>query len=451
MNGLVDRIVTVLYQESANVLPDVCERYGLDEGNIQEAFRSKTMYIERRLKNKDQLFLLDLSNRIIEDYGASAEELSNYVFKLSTTGLFEISEITRKNILNELYCYNIEGKQETIINFLKRIWNLTDLASPDWRYDDAEGYIWQHMINNHDFGERHLFEEYLGVLTATDQTFKCLVEQVVHPSVRDGKEQTDLVNKINKHLSNDGYELGNHEYMSGYPVFKVQEIKSGVKGPVKNLIFAAIGSKPNIVLSDSLNNDIKIVGNDNCLIYEKPISTKGLYWSDLVKWWGETNPSLKGDRNIKNNLYDRLLQSLDSPPEIIFFNCYITLLKGKYHENIPALIPQVYLHYDPYTKKQRGGQPYLSRQRMDFLLILPNKQRVVIEIDGKQHYSVGEKPSPKIYADMVSADREIKLQGYEVYRFGGYELMGEDTSLRMLESFFDGLFSKHGIDYMDSV
>ncbi|WP_286246809.1 hypothetical protein [Streptomyces graminofaciens] len=37
--------------------------------------------------------------------------------------------------------------------------------------------------------------------------------------------------------------------------------------------------------------------------------------------------------------------------------------------DLPALIPQVYLHYDPYTMNELGGANRLARQRMDFLLL----------------------------------------------------------------------------------
>lgn len=30
---------------------------------------------------------------------------------------------------------------------------------------------------------------------------------------------------------------------------------------------------------------------------------------------------------------------------------------------------------------------------------------------------------PRSYAKMVKGDREMRLKGYEVYRFGGYEFM----------------------------
>ena len=60
-----------------------------------------------------------------------------------------------------------------------------------------------------------------------------------------------------------------------------------------------------------------------------------------------------------------------------------------------------------------------THQRMDFLMLLPNGIRVVIEIDGKQHYSEGDISSPKLYAEMMVDTRKLQLKGYEVYRLGG--------------------------------
>jgi very-short-patch-repair endonuclease len=110
---------------------------------------------------------------------------------------------------------------------------------------------------------------------------------------------------------------------------------------------------------------------------------------------------------------------------------------------MPALIPQVYLHYDPYSVKKYGYN-YLLRQRMDFLLLLSNNKRIVIEIDGIHHYTENEKASPKVYSKMVAADRDLKLLGYELYRFGGYELM-QTNAKAIIEDFFESLFQKHSI------
>ena len=81
---------------------------------------------------------------------------------------------------------------------------------------------------------------------------------------------------------------------------------------------------------------------------------------------------------------------------------------------------------------------------MDYLLLLPGRQRVVIEVDGKHHFSEGETPSLKVYAERVSADRELRLAGYEIFRFGANELVGPGAET-LIVSFFDKLFSLHRI------
>jgi very-short-patch-repair endonuclease len=84
---------------------------------------------------------------------------------------------------------------------------------------------------------------------------------------------------------------------------------------------------------------------------------------------------------------------------------------------------------------------------MDFLMLLPEGVRVVLEVDGKQHYSEadGTKPSPKTYAETVRGDRWLRLAGYEVYRFGGYELMDPVRCEPTLTDFFERLFRRHRV------
>jgi very-short-patch-repair endonuclease len=94
---------------------------------------------------------------------------------------------------------------------------------------------------------------------------------------------------------------------------------------------------------------------------------------------------------------------------------------------------------DPKTRKERGNKDSaLGRERMDFLLLLPHGVRVVVEVDGKQHYAEGDEASPRLYAKMVAEDRALRLKGYEVYRFGGYEL-GLNSAPAMLRRFFTEL------------
>ncbi|WP_289137743.1 hypothetical protein [uncultured Brevibacillus sp.] len=446
INELIDAITLVLREEKSYDLPTVCTKYGLENGDESEAHQSRRVYVQRRLKGKDQLFLLDLAKRVISDYGSKANSLAKLVLRLNPTGLFTISEITRRNIMDELHVRgNIQGRHD-LIGFLNRIWDLDSMPSTDSRFNTASGDIWQHMINNNDFDEVYLYEEYLELFIATDEVFIKFLDQVVHPLVRQQNEQDEYIQFINRHLVNDGYKFSLADNISGFPVYKIDKVHDGVKGNVKNLIFAAVGQKPEIVISDSINNDIKIVKHEeNCLVYDRNIPNTGLYWADLVTWWADMNRISEPNRDTEKQLYRRLFQTLASPPEKLLFKSYFRYFKELFDRNFPAIIPQVYLHYDPYTIKQRTGKPYLSRQRMDFLLLFSNKQRIVLEVDGKQHYSDDDVSSPKKYAEMVQADRELKLNGYEVFRFGGYELMEEEAGAKVIKEFFEGLFKKHGV------
>ena len=82
---------------------------------------------------------------------------------------------------------------------------------------------------------------------------------------------------------------------------------------------------------------------------------------------------------------------------------------------------------------------------MDFLLLLPYGKNVVIEIDGRQHYSENGQSSPRLYAEMVAEDRRLKLTGYEVYRFGGYEFVEPEKAQQTVKVFFSELFKLYAI------
>ncbi|GAA4981036.1 hypothetical protein [Kitasatospora paranensis] len=228
----------------------------------------------------------------------------------------------------------------------------------------------------------------------------------------------------------------------------------GVDGSFKNLIFAADGPKPKIVLRDAVDNILEIVENgEHCLVYDRPLGPDGLTLRALADWWRSRQPDRAGDEDAEaaRHLHKRLRASLDSPPERVLFDAYGTFYPQPGGLDLPALIPQVYLHYDPYVRRpSRPG--LLARQRMDFLLLLPGRERIVIEVDGAQHYSrpsaavpsgtpfadikVEDRvPDPAAYAAMVAEDRRLRLAGYEVFRFGGHELCGPRGHAAALDFF----------------
>ena len=212
----------------------------------------------------------------------------------------------------------------------------------------------------------------------------------------------------------------------------------GIRGELKNLIFASIGPKPEIVLRDAVNNVVEITrGADRCLIYDRPLPEQGLTWAALTHWWAETHLNETNLDVAARHLWRRLNRSLASDPERMLFNTY-TKRYGQ-DPTILALLPQVRLHYDPYLRPIPQLRPgSVIRQRMDFLLLAQGRRRVVLEVDGQHHYSRDEIPAPSRYATMVAEDRRLRLTGYEVYRFGGAEFNRPDATA-MLHSFSDEL------------
>ena len=230
----------------------------------------------------------------------------------------------------------------------------------------------------------------------------------------------------------------------GYTIVSPVEnsVAETIMAEVKNLMFASTGKKPKLVLRDAITNQLEIVKHSqNCLVYDNNIGPNGLLWKELVIWWQDQS-NIESMIDSERSLYKRLFASLDSPPEKVLFKTYFSIFRPILKDDLPALVPQIWLHYDPYTAKQLGGVVNLFRQRMDFLLLLDQGRKVVVEVDGKQHYAEGNIASPRLYSDMVSEDRRLKLSGYDIFRFGGYELMGKDGE-ELVHDFFQRLLNIH--------
>ena len=60
---------------------------------------------------------------------------------------------------------------------------------------------------------------------------------------------------------------------------------SGVKGKIQGIVFAAVG-KPELLLTDVLNQDVSIPANEEkYLFYDEVIGPEGLRWSCLKNWY----------------------------------------------------------------------------------------------------------------------------------------------------------------------
>jgi very-short-patch-repair endonuclease len=305
--------------------------------------------------------------------------------------------------------------------------------------------IRRHVFRNCDWDTERLFES-LGAFTAVDRRFVgFLADLVSHQVLVHEANQRRVVEAMAPVLSEARLELREIDTDGGYPVYGIVSIGQQRGGP-KNLIFASTG-KPDLRLSSSVDNEIELVDNGvDVLVFDDPVSAvTGLTWRDLQKWWGRGHLG-QDDDAAKRALYRRLRASIppNSPPQQRLFDLYYKIL-GSRAPNLPALLPEVWLHWDHRTVAQRGAEALLG-QRMDFLLLGPHHSRIVLEVDGESHYtdSAGH-PSPMTYGRHTQQDRHMRLRGYDVYRFGGAELSDQDKASALLVEFFDALFERHGI------
>ncbi len=91
-------------------------------------------------------------------------------------------------------------------------------------------------------------------------------------------------------------------------------------------------------------------------------------------------------------------------------------IHGERIYDLPALLPEVWLHWDPHTVKARGAKALLNL-RMDFLMLLLGGHRIVLEVDGKHHYADGALAEPSVYVATMRGDRDLKLARCDVFRF----------------------------------
>ena len=372
----------------------------------------------------------------------------------------QIPDIARKGIIDKLMLIGqIDGGIGSYFAFFERVYpeckkircNKTTLANEIARHCDSFPGDW---------GDENGMFLKVDILNWTDKQFLYFCQEYVNPVFNrfkwdpETEERVDLqsqcVDVINLYLKDCGYELRKSGTIGDKSEYTIVEL-TGVKGRIQGIVFAAV-RKPELVFTDFLNQDVKIPTNiDKYLYYDKRIDANGLTWRELERWYEE----VQDDYGI--NFVDRLMRSVEncgSPIEKKLFTAYLDIVE-ELGDNIPAILPQVYLYYDSKVQKERLKKIF-DHQCMDFLMIISESRRVVIELDGIQHYAKDEKihipnrqypiyeASVDKYASMVSAQRDMTLAGYEVYRFGGKELCYDNAAM-LIKQFFKDLFQKHGV------
>ncbi len=106
------------------------------------------------------------------------------------------------------------------IDFLKRVFDIKNLPSMDSRFENAEGDIWQHTINNDDFEPFWFFDYEPFAFRSDDEKILKFICEMFHPAVRKENEPwNEFLNIINDLLKHDGYEIYSVSRISGRDVY----------------------------------------------------------------------------------------------------------------------------------------------------------------------------------------------------------------------------------------
>jgi len=429
-----------------SMLPTICEQIALPVPDCEGSKRERISASFDALPDAD---LPRVAERFLELHPPSPNirnEIQDILW--AKTASPEIPKRFRREVARALAVEDLYLDTQRFGDLLDRLWVLDD-DDPFAVFGGADhslrAGIQQHVYRNpEDWSAEDLFDK-LGAFDASDRRFAFFLEGLASSDVRpDEAAQRRFVQTVNAPLSGCGVEMRESGTEGGYPVFAIVSTHQAVKGRPKNLIFAS-PAKPDLRFRDAVNNDVEIVTNaDKVLVYDRPINSDGLRWRDLQSWWSEIK-GIPNDDNAKKTLYRRLYDSLpkNSPPQSQVFKAFYRGFSSAVPD-LPALLPEVWLHWDAKTVRERGPHALL-RFRMDFLLLLPQGVRVVLEVDGKHHYARDDGMADSTrYATMMAADRELKLAGYHVFHFGAAELQGNagDT---IVKEFFAALFKRYGV------
>ncbi|WP_020374991.1 abortive infection family protein [Sulfobacillus thermosulfidooxidans] len=139
-----------------------------------------------------------------------------------------ISESTRIEIFHKLIANAISWSGRfNDVEFLKRLYPLSDLPSTDYRFQNAAGDIHQHRVNFTDWEDDWILHDPRFGLYFNDDKFLKFLAETVHPAVRPDVEQAkSLVAMYNSYLSKDGWELVPTGDISGRLIYEARRLET---------------------------------------------------------------------------------------------------------------------------------------------------------------------------------------------------------------------------------
>ena len=237
------------YVKAHNV-PAACMRIGIqakvEEGEADEAFRSKRGYVKRRILELERSDLLRIAEKIVNEYGAP--DLAETLSEMTTHAAQRVSPLVRRDVLKALNQTDALFGELPLIETLCELFGESRIRSPGFELLGRTGLeenILQHYTQNDDWSNEELLT-HCGALSCSQTRFFALLEKILDPMARRDAEQTALAEALTLALKRDGFLVQKVGSQSGYPIFGVVRAQAGVAGaallgPVRVLLEPAYG------------------------------------------------------------------------------------------------------------------------------------------------------------------------------------------------------------------
>lgn len=137
-----------------------------------------------------------------------------------------ITTVCRRNIADEMHIgkHFYHGRLSEP-DFLSRLFDLKNLPSRDYRYNNAYDDIYKHVVMNSDWEDNWVFTDTrFNLMHCDDEIFIKFLAETIHPAVRNHDEEILKLQEIyNRNLEPDSFEIIQTSEISGKPIFSGRE------------------------------------------------------------------------------------------------------------------------------------------------------------------------------------------------------------------------------------
>jgi hypothetical protein len=147
LDSLKQHIASALAAEKSYNLPGLCTGLGLAPGDESEAFTSKYKYVLSRVQPLTKNEAVALAKQVLQRFSYYQLQ-ENLDLLLPLEGI--IPAITRRDLIDKLSDTGELHGRLYINEFLERTFPLSQMPYDDYRFQNLEAAVVQHMIRNDD-------------------------------------------------------------------------------------------------------------------------------------------------------------------------------------------------------------------------------------------------------------------------------------------------------------